>query len=424
MRQSKLFTKTRKEVPADEKAQNAKLLIRAGYIAKEMAGVYSYLPLGMKVIEKIKQVVREEMNTIDSQEILMTSLQRKELWEKTDRWDDSMVDVWFKSELKSGGEVGFGWSHEEPIGEMMKNYISSYKDMPISVYQFQTKLRNEVRAKSGVMRGREFLMKDMYSFCADERSHNEYYDSTKTAYMRVFQRLGIGDETFITFAAGGAFTKFSHEFQTICEAGEDFVYLNKEKRIAINEEVLDDEILKNLGVTREDLVKVGTAEVGNIFNFGQQKASELGLFFKNEKGEKTPVWIGSYGIGISRLMAVLVEKFSDERGIYWPVSVAPFHFHLIEIGKSDETHRFASELYNTLLERDLEVLFDDREKSAGEKFADADLIGIPHQIIVSDRGLSGGEVELKDRSTGKVSLVNEADIANLALKMVKNNEHV
>ncbi|MGM0482678.1 MAG: aminoacyl--tRNA ligase-related protein [Patescibacteria group bacterium] len=423
MRQSRLFTKTRKEGPSDELAKNAKLLIRSGYISKEMAGAYSYLPLGLRVIEKIKQIIREEMGSINSQEILMTTLQRKELWEKTDRWDDSIVDVWFKSELHSGGEVGFGWSHEEPIGEMMKNYISSYKDMPISVYQFQTKLRNEVRAKSGVMRGREFLMKDMYSFCADESSHLEYYESSKPAYMKVYERLGIGEDTYVTFAAGGAFTKFSHEFQTVCEAGEDIVYLDKGKGIAINEEVLDEEVMESLGVTQKDLVKTKTAEVGNIFNFGQQKASELELFFKDEKGKKAPVWIGSYGIGVSRLMAVLVEKFADDKGMSWPLSVAPFSFHLLEIGKSEEVSRFASDIYSTLSERGVEVLWDDRRRSAGEKFADADLIGIPYQIIVSDKGISGGEVELKERATGKRSFINEADIADTALKMVKNNNN-
>ena len=424
MRQSKLFTKTRKEVPADEQALNAKLLIRAGYVAKEMAGAYSYLPLGMRVIEKIKQIVREEMNAIHGQELLMTTLQKKELWEKTDRWDDSIVDVWFKSELKSGGEVGLGWSHEEPIGEMMKNYISSYKDLPISVYQFQTKLRNEMRAKSGVMRGREFLMKDMYSFCADEKSHLEYYESTKPAYMKVYERLGIGEDTFVTFALGGAFTKFSHEFQTICEAGEDVVYLSKEKKIAINEEVLDEEVMKSLGVTKKELVRTKTAEVGNIFNFGQQKATDLELFFKDEKGKKTPVWIGSYGIGVSRLMAVLVEKFADDKGIRWPFSVAPFPFHILDIGKSEEVRKFALEIYNAMTERGVEVLWDDRDKRAGEKFADADLIGIPYQIIISDRGLSGGEVEFKERMTGKVSLVSEADVVSAVLKIIKNNGHV
>ena len=424
MRQSKLFTKTRKEAPSDELAKNAQLLIRAGFISKEMAGAYSYLPLGMKVVEKIKQIVREEMNAIDGQELIMASLQRKELWEKTNRWDDSIVDVWFKSELRSGGEVGFGWSHEEPIGEMMKNYIASYKDLPISVYQFQTKFRNEVRAKSGVMRGREFIMKDMYSFCADQKSHLDYYESAKPAYMKVYERLGIGKDTFITFAAGGAFTKFSHEFQTVCKTGEDVVYLNRDRGIAINEEVLNEENLKNLNITRKELTRTDTAEVGNIFNFGQQKALELGLNFKDQKGKKTPVWMGSYGIGVTRLVGVLVEKFSDGKGICWPMSVAPFQFHILEIGKSEEVNRFASELYTSLVERGVDVLWDDRDKRAGEKFADADLIGVPYQIVVSDRGLSGGEIELKERKTGKTSLINEADIVNTAFKILKNDGHV
>ncbi|MFT7507581.1 MAG: prolyl-tRNA synthetase, partial [Acidimicrobiales bacterium] len=221
MRQSKLFTKTLKEAPSDEEAKNAKLLIRAGYIHKEMAGVYQLLPLGLRVVEKIKQIVREEMDAVGTQEMIATNLQRKALWDKTGRWDDDVVDVWFKSELKAGGEVGLAWSHEEPLANMMKSHISSYKDLPVFIYQFQNKLRNELRAKSGMMRGREFVMKDAYSFCRNEDDHTAYYEGSKVAYMKCFQRMGVGEDTFVTFAAGGAFTEFSHEFQTICEAGED-----------------------------------------------------------------------------------------------------------------------------------------------------------------------------------------------------------
>ncbi len=411
MRQSQLFTKTRKEAPKDEVAKNAQLLIRAGYIHKEMAGVYAYLPLGLRVLEKIKQITREEMNAIGSQEIIMTALQRKDLWERTHRWDDETVDVWFKSKLKDGGEVGFGWSHEEPIGDMMKNYISSYKDMPISVYQFQTKLRNEKRAKSGIMRGREFVMKDMYSFNADEKTHLAYYEATKPAYMNVFKRLGIGDDTFITFAAGGAFTKFSHEFQTICEAGEDITYINREKGFAINEEVLNDETLKDLGVSRDELEKVNTAEVGNIFNFGQQKASDLGLSAKDAEGNDTPIWIGSYGIGITRLMGVLVEKFSDEKGIVWPKAVAPFSVHLVMIsGGNEDVATEAQRLYEELLEHGIEVLFDDRDLRAGEKFADAELIGIPTRLVVSEKTMAQGGVEVTDRATGTSSFLADSKV--------------
>ena len=313
MRQSHLFTKTRKSAPKDEVAKNAQLLIRAGYIHKEMAGVYAYLPLGLRVVEKIKTIVREEMNKIGGQEIIMTALQRKELWEKTKRWSDEVVDVWFKSTLKAGGEVGFGWSHEEPIAEMMKNYISSFRDLPIFVYQFQTKLRNELRAKSGIMRGREFVMKDMYSFCLNEQDHTRFYNETIEAYKRVYARLGVGKDTFVTFASGGAFTKFSHEFQTIVETGEDKIYLNKDHTVAINEEVLNDDTLAELGVTRDELEEVKTAEVGNIFNFGTQKSEDLGLTYKDEKGNVIPVWMGSYGIGVTRLMGLLVEKFRTKK---------------------------------------------------------------------------------------------------------------
>jgi prolyl-tRNA synthetase len=411
MRQSHLFTKTRKSAPKDEVSKNAQLLIRAGFVHKEMAGVYAYLPLGLRVVEKIKQIVREEMNKISSQEIIMTALQRKELWESTHRWDDEVVDVWFKSKLKDGGEVGFGWSHEEPIGEMMKNYIASYKDLPISVYQFQTKLRNEKRAKSGIMRGREFVMKDMYSFAADEASHLAYYESTKPAYMKVFERLGLGKDTFVTFAAGGAFTKFSHEFQTVCEAGEDVTYINREKGIAINEEVLNDETLAQLGVTRDSLEKTNTAEVGNIFNFGQQKATDLGLMVKDNEGKDIPVWMGSYGIGITRLMGVLVEKFSDDKGIIWPKEVAPFQVHLVSItGGNEEVQKEADRYYEMLQDHDIEVLYDDRDARAGEKFADAELIGIPTRLVVSEKTVSAGGVEMTDRSNGKGKLVAESDI--------------
>lgn len=411
MRQSKLFTKTRKEAPADEVAKNAQLLIRAGYISKEMAGVYAYLPLGLRVQEKIKQIVREEMNAVDGQELIMTALQKKELWESTGRWDDEVVDVWFKSTLKAGGEVGFGWSHEEPIGEMMKNYITSYKDLPISVYQFQTKLRNEMRAKSGIMRGREFIMKDMYSFCADEASHMAYYEATKPAYMKVFERLGIGEDTFVTFAAGGAFTKFSHEFQTICEAGEDVTYINREKGIAINEEVLTDETLATLEITREELTKVTTAEVGNIFNFGQQKATDLGLTMKDGSGVDVPVWMGSYGIGITRLMGVLVEKFADEKGIVWPESVAPFAVHLVALNTDDaDVTDYAEGVYAAFKDKGVEVLFDDRDARAGEKFADSDLLGMPYRVVVSKKLKELGQFEVVTRATGEVKMLTEEEL--------------
>lgn len=413
MRQSKLFTKTKKEAPSDETALNARLLIRAGYIHKEMAGVYQLLPLGLKVVEKIKQIVREEMNTVGCQEMLATSMQSKELWERSKRWDDKVVDVWFKSELKAGGEIGLGWSHEEPLANMMKNHISSYKDLPIIIYQFQNKLRNELRAKSGIMRGREFLMKDAYSFSDTEKQHNEIYEAQKQAYTKVYERIGIGDDTYITFAAGGAFTQFSHEFQTACEAGEDITYINKEKGIAINEEVLEEANLKEMGITKEELVKTKTAEVGNIFNFGRHKAEDVGLFYANETGDRTAVWMGSYGIGITRVMGVVVEKLADDKGIIWPENIAPFKVHLVALNiDNEEISDWANGVYSAMQKRGIEVLFDDRDMRPGEKFADSDLLGIPYRVVVSKKGKEQGTFEVVTRATGETRNLTEEELYN------------
>jgi len=412
MKQSQLFTKTQKEVPADEVAKNAQLLIRAGYIHKEMAGAYQLLPLGLMIIQNIKQIVREEMAALGTNEVLATNLQRKELWERTHRWDDEAVDVWFKSELKAGGEVGFAWSHEEPLADMMKNHVSSYKDLPVHIYQFQNKLRNEVRAKSGVMRGREFVMKDAYSFSATEEEHNTFYEASKDAYMRCFERMGVGEDTYITFAAGGAFTEFSHEFQTVCEAGEDVTYISKEKGVAINEEVLDTADLTSLGVTREELVPTKTAEVGNIFNFGRQKGEEVGLFFNDESGERTAVWMGSYGIGITRMMGVLVEKFADEKGIVWPKSVAPYTVHLVGLNGDDaEVKDYADGIYTALKNRGVAVLYDDRVGARpGEKFADSDLLGMPYRVVVSRKTKEEGKFEVVTRADGTVRYLTEEEL--------------
>ena len=411
MRQTQLFTKTQKEVPADEVAKNAQLLIRAGYIHKEMAGVYQLLPLGLMVVQNIKQIVREEMRALGTNEMIATNLQSKELWERTHRWSDDVVDIWFKSELKAGGEVGLAWSHEEPLANMMKNHVSSYKDLPLAIYQFQNKLRNEVRAKSGMMRGREFIMKDAYSFAATEEQHNEFYEACKVAYSKCFDRMGVGEDTYITFAAGGAFTEFSHEFQTVCEAGEDVTYINKEKGVAINEEVLDKANLKELGVTLEELVATKTAEVGNIFNFGRQKGEEVGLFFQDESGERIPVWMGSYGIGITRMMGVLVEKFADEKGIVWPASVAPYQVHLVSLNTDDaEITDWADGIYSALKARDVSVLYDDRDLRPGEKFADSDLLGMPYRVVVSKKGKEAGTFEVVERKTGEVRNLNEEEL--------------
>ena len=404
MRMSQLFTKTSKNAPADEVAKNAQLLIRAGYIYKEMAGVYVYLPLGLRVLENIKQIVREEMNSVGGNEIAMTSLQRKEVWSKTTRWSDEVVDIWFKTKLKDETEIGLGWSHEEPIVEMMKQYIHSYKDLPVSVYQMQTKMRNELRAKSGIMRGREFIMKDMYSFHATEEDCDAYYDRVIEAYKRVYDRLGIGDETYVTFASGGAFTKFSHEFQTICDAGEDILYSDENKTVAVNEEVLDDAAAE-LGVDKSTLAPVKSAEVGNIFKFGTEKTDQMGLYYTNQDGEQKSMYLASYGIGVTRVMGVIAEKLSDDKGLVWSESIAPFKVHLVAIGEKGAAE--ADRLYDELLAGGVEVLYDDRAERPGAKFADAELMGMPWRITMSDRAIDGdGLFELTERKTGETKLLS------------------
>lgn len=406
MRQSKLFTRTRKDAPSDEVSKNAQLLIRAGFISKEMAGVYALLPLGLKVVENIKEIIRDEMNEIGGQEMVMTTLQNPELWEKTDRWDDKKVDIWFKTKLQSGKDLGLAWSHEEPITDMMRNFISSYRDLPSYVYQFQTKLRNEVRAKSGIMRGREFLMKDLYSYSVDEESHQKFYEAATQAYHNVFDRLGIGDITFFTFASGGAFTQFSHEFQTLAETGEDTIYLDRNKKIAVNKEVLTDEVLNQLDLKRDDLEEVKASEVGNIFSFGSTKSEELDLYFTDEDGNKKPVILGSYGIGITRLVGVIAEIMSDEKGLIWPESIAPFQTHIVRIGDDVETVKQADDLYEKLSEKGAEVLYDDRNVRVGEMLADADLIGIPNRVIVSSKSIQAGGVEMKPRNSDKTKIIS------------------
>jgi prolyl-tRNA synthetase len=397
MKVSQLFTKTRKQAPADESAKNAQLLIRAGFVYKVMAGVYAYTPLGLRVLENIKRIVREEMNAVGGQELIMTNLQSKETWETTTRWSDDVVDVWFKTKLKDESEIGLAWSHEEAIMEMMQQYIESYKDLPTSVYQFQTKLRNELRAKSGIMRGREFVMKDMYSLHNSAEDLDEYYEKVKQAYLRVYDRLGLGEDTYVTFASGGAFTKFSHEFQTVCDAGEDILYLHREKKIAVNEEVLDDAVAE-LGIDKSELEKVKSAEVGNIFNFGTEKSEQMGIYVTGADGKEQPIYLASYGIGITRVMGVIVEKFADERGIVWPASVAPYKLYLVRIGQSDEVMAEADKLYQTLRDKGIEVLYDDRDARPGEKFADADLLGIPHRVVVSEKTIQSGKLEYKARA--------------------------
>lgn len=401
MKQSQLFTKTSKTAPSDEVSKNAQLLIRAGYIHKEMAGVYTLLPLGHKVFNNIVNVIREEMNEIGGQELEMTALQDGEVWQKSGRWiDNPDVDVWFTTKLKNDTELGLGFTHEEPITNMMTKFIQSYRDLPVLAYQFQKKFRNETRAKSGIMRTREFVMKDLYSFCRSESEQLEIYEKAKQAYVNIFNRLGIGEKTFVTFASGGVFSKYSHEFQTITDAGEDEIYISDEKKIAINKEVLNDEVLSDLGLKKENLRVEKAVEVGNIFNLGTRFSDAMNLEYTDENGQKQKVWMGSYGIGPARVMGTIVEVLSDDKGIVWPESVAPFSLHIVTLykDKNEETYKISEQIYNKLKQAGVDVLWDDREGvGAGEKFADADLLGMPLRATISQKSLLAGGIELKER---------------------------
>lgn len=412
MRVSQLFTKTRKEAPADEQAKNAQLLIRAGFIHKEMAGVYTYLPLGLRVLNNVENIIREEMNAIGGQEILMPALQLRERYELTNRWDDKVVDNWFKTKLANGTELGLGFSHEENLSPIVKDYLLSYKDLPFAPYQIQNKFRNELRSKSGIMRGREFLMKDMYSYALTQEQHDEFYEKAKQAYVDVFNRAGIGDRTFVTFASGGSFSKFSHEFQTLSDAGEDTIYLSREKNIAVNKEVFTDEVLDELGLIKEELEEVKGIETGNIFSLGTKFSDPFDLYVTDpETGEKIVPIMGCYGIGLSRLMGTVAELLSDDKGLVWPASLAPFQVYLVQIGEADAE---TQQIYDQLTAVGIDVLWDDRDERPGAKFADADLMGIPHRIVVSQKTIEQGNIEYKTRiSDSSENLTIESLIAKI-----------
>lgn len=411
MKQSQLFTKTRKEAPADETARNAELLIKGGFIHKEMAGVYSFLPLGLRVIEKLEAIIRSEMNAIGGTEMRTSAIQTKDVWEKSNRWDDEVVDVWFKTALKNGGEVGLSFTNEEAYSNIMKQYIHSYKDLPAYPYDFKTIFRNETRAKSGIMRGREFYWKALYSFSKDDAQHQEFYEKAKQAYKNIFQKAGIGHVTYLTFASGGSFAPFSHEFQTLTGAGEDTIYIDESKGIAVNQEVYTDEVLATLGLSKDALVEHRAVEVGNIFSLGTKFSAPFDLNYTNENGESVLVTMGSYGIGLGRLMGTIVEVLSDDKGIIWPESVAPFRVHLLALGESENVAKEAQTTYDMLKNAGIEVLFDDRSGvSAGEKFADADLLGMPYRIVVSERSLKDNGAEVKKRTEERGTNVPFADL--------------
>lgn len=401
MRLSKTFTKTLRNAPKDETAKNGILLTRAGYIYKELAGVYDYLPLGIKVLENIKNIIRDELNKIGCEEVALTTLQNPELWQKTNRWDDKEVDIWFKTELSAGGELGLAPTHEEPLTNLMKTYISSYKDLPLYIYQIKDKFRNELRAKSGILRGREFIMKDLYSFSTSEEDLDAFYEKVENAYKNIYNRLGIGEDTYEAFASGGIFSKYSHEFQTLTEVGEDTIWQNKDKTLSFNDEVFNDEVLAEFNAKKEDFTPEKACEVGNIFKLKFKYSEPLELKYIDQENKQQTVYMGCYGLGVTRVMGVIVEKTADEKGLVWPETIAPFKYHIIALGENGL--KKANEIYAG---NENEILFDDREKARfGEKMSDFELMGIPYGIVISDKTLENNQVEFINRKTGEKSLL-------------------
>ena len=422
MRQSSLFTSINKTTDRDEISRNAQLLQRAGYIDKLMAGVYSFLPLGLRVLGKIESVIRQEMDRLGGQEILMPALQPREVWEQTGRWDS--IDVLFKLKGAGDRDLALGPTHEEIVTPLVGRRIRSYRNLPVAVYQIQTKFRNEARAKSGLLRGREFRMKDMYSFHSTETDLDQFYERVIEAYTRIFTRLGVGEATVLTAASGGSFSLFSHEFQTITEHGEDVVFLHPDQPIGVNRELFDQpQIMRQLDLVEADgsyrlMEEKKAIEVGNIFKLGTRFSDACKLSFLDESGQRRPLLMGCYGIGTSRLMGAVAETLSDDAGLYWPREIAPFQLHLLSLARTEEEQRQAEEVYRLLTGRGIEVLFDDRtDIRAGEKFVEADLLGVPLRLIVSAKTLAQESVEYKFRKTAETGIVRIDEVVRFVLEV-------
>lgn len=406
MRYSELFGKTRKEAPKDEVSVNAKLLIRAGFIEKLGAGIYNYLPLGWRVHKKIEQIIREEMDAIGGQELNLAALHPRSVWEKTGRWES--FDVLYKLVSRAKENYALGATHEEVLTPIVAQFVFSYRDLPVYLYQIQVKFRDEPRAKSGLLRGREFIMKDLYSFHATEEDRAKYYEEVRGAYEKIFKRAGV--EAIYTEASGSSFSKRSHEFQVVTDAGEDEIIYCPGGDFAQNAEIAEIKEGKECDLGHGPLKRAKTIEVGNIFPLGTRFSEAFGAYFTDKDGNKKPIVMGSYGIGLGRLMGTVVEVHHDDKGIIWPESIAPFDAHLVHIEGSD-TEPQAQKTYETLKKADVDVLWDDREDvSAGEKFADADLIGVPVRLVVSKK--TGDKIEWKLRDSEETEILSIEEVLN------------
>ncbi len=414
MRISQLFTKTTKDTSRSDVSRNAQLLTRAGYINKLMAGVYSYLPLGLRTLNKIETIIREEMNALGAQEVLMPALQPKEVWEQTGRWDT--VDVLFKLSGQGDRDLALGPTHEEVVTPLVTGFIQSYRDLPAATYQIQTKFRNEPRAKSGLLRGREFRMKDLYSFHTTQGDLDQFYERATQAYKAVYKRCGLGDITLLTYASGGVFSKYSHEFQTITPYGEDVVYRIPGTDIAVNKEIITDQsVLAELmpGYKPGDeskLEELKAIEVGNIFKLGSRFSDAFDASFTDAEGKAKPIIMGCYGIGPSRVMGTIAECLSDDRGLIWPSEIAPYDIHLVSLARDASEIEKCDDIYKELQKQGIDVLYDDRVgPQTGEKMADADLIGLPHRVVVSKKTLAANQVEWKPRKATENTLLSLVD---------------
>lgn len=412
MRQSSLFTKTAKQAPRDETSVNAKLLEQGGFITKLMAGVYCYLPLGYRVLQNIEKIIREEMNALGAQEVFLPALQPKELWEKTNRWN-GLKDVMYQFQDHSKREIGLAVTHEEVVADLVRRFVSSYKDLPVAIFQIQTKFRHELRPKSGLTRGREFSMKDLYSGHVSQQDCDEYYEKVKDAYQRTFRRLGL--DSHVVEASGGDFSKeYSHEFQVFTDAGEDLVFSCAKCGFAQNKEIAKAQEGDQCPSCKHGTIETHRAiEVGNIFKLGTKYSQGIGAFFTDDQGKKQPVVMASYGIGPSRVMGTIVEVSHDEHGMIWPAAVAPFFVHLLSLGKSPESKKRAETFLLSLERKGIETLYDDRDVSPAEKLKDADLIGIPHRVVISDR--TKEDCEYRQRSGSKPELMTEEALFALLL---------
>lgn len=406
MKQSQLFTRALKDIPKDETSYNAQALIRAGFIDKVGAGIYSFLPLGLRVLNKISAIIRQEMEAVGGQEVLMPALLPKDVWTKTGRWDN--FDALFKLQGNEKKDYALGATHEEIVTPLAQKFALSYQQLPFSIFQIQVKFRNELRAKAGLMRGREFLMKDMYSFHTDQADLDRYYDLVIPAYHKIYQRLGLGDITYLTYAAGGSFSKYSHEFQTISVAGEDIIHICSACKVAVNREIIKEQSVCPL-CGRGDLKEERAIEVGNIFKLGTRFSDSFEFNYLDSEGKSKPVVMGCYGIGPSRVMGAIVEASHDEKGIIWPTSLAPFKVHLLSLQQNER----AEKVYQALQAKGIEVLYDDRELSAGEKFAEADLIGCPYRLLISAKTIAAGGLELKRRDEEESSLIPDSEIIEI-----------